>query len=587
MPLGRGFRSSRTHSLTVLARKSFLSRARKQAVKCANFCNLVTGCGRFVLLAPMLAVALQGQYPGPVSRFGIHPTDVYAAFKLPAPQDAQGSALAIALAALQVGNRAKALGLSSASATNAWQTVQTILDEQLSTPAKQRGRKLVVFSGTSASALNQIIANAKTGRIRIVSPALTVDQPIEIQRGDLTLDLGTAQITSANSQSYMLRVENTANVSVQGGNFASGDSAILVNTSREVDIDNVQMSNLTGAGIVVTGSTRVNILGNRITALSLAGIMIHRNTTQSLVENNQIVGGAGFSNWMAGIVVTDREVDLTTNPRAIFGPDGYWVITQPMMQRLNPPHDNLIAWNSVSSGLASGIYVDGGVRTVIFSNFLDGNSKEGLCLDNGSTANVVASNTIYDNGQRWGDPDSILALDSILAGGRLPDGTAAEKVPGISLDNAVYNIVLDNNVAHNFGGGVKIVRTGYFNAIGLNNILDDNDGAGSVFHFFGIELGAASGSSPELDFTPSRGNVVFSNVIRGTHYSGIYFDPGSDNNNVLYNVILDATSWALESATQMMNDSVNNLTNLPSRNIGSGLDSALVTEGQAVNDSPY
>ncbi len=222
----------------------------------------------------------------------------------------------------------------------------------------------------------------------------------------------------------------------------------------------------------------------------------------------------------------------------------------------------------------------------MFANVLQGNSKEGLCLDNGSTANVVASNTISDNGDRWGDPDAILALDSILAGGRLPDGTAAEKVPGISLDNAVYNVVVQNNIAHNFGGGVKLVRTGYFNAIGLNNILDDNDGAGPVFHFFGIELGAASGSSPELDFTPSHGNVVFSNFIRGSHYSGIYFDPGSDSNNVLYNSILDATAWALESSQQMQNTSLNNLTNLPSRNIGSGLDSALITSGQPVNDAP-
>ena len=122
----------------------------------------------------------------------------------------------------------------------------------------------------------------------------------------------------------------------------------------------------------------------------------------------------------AGIVVTDSEVDLTSNPRAIFGPDGYWVISQPMMQRLNPPHDNLIAWNSVIRRSASGIYSDGGIRTVIFANVLEGNSKEGLCLDNGSTANVVVSNVVHDNGERWGDPDTVLALDSILAADEAP-----------------------------------------------------------------------------------------------------------------------------------------------------------------------
>lgn len=516
----------------------------------------------------------------------IHPTDVVSAFQLPAFPDQPNTPLETAFIALQVGGRAQTLGLTGASATSAWQTAQTILARNTSLAVPPASGNLQVFSGATASALNQAIANPATARIQVVSPTLTVDQPIEVQRSNVALDLGTTQIAASNLQPWMLRVENTANVRVTGGVFAQGNSAILVNASRSVTVAGVQIANLTGAGILVTGSTLVSVIGNRVSGLPLAGIMIHRGTTQSVVRQNQISSGQGYSNVTAGIVVTDREVDLTSNPLAIFGPGGYWVITQPMMQRLNPPHDNLIAWNSVTGDLAQGIYSDGGVENVFFANYLQGNSKEGLCLDNGSTANVVTSNTIRDNGDRWGDPDSVLALDSILAGGRLPDGTAAEKVPGISLDNAAYNVVFANDIEHNFGGGVKLVRTGYFNAVGLNNILDDNDGAGPVFHFFGIELGAATGSSPELDFTPSHGNTVFSNVIRGTHYSGVFFDPGSDSNSVLYNAILDATAWALESSQQMNNSSVNNLTNLSSRNIGSGLEPSLITSGQPVDDPP-
>jgi parallel beta-helix repeat protein len=274
--------------------------------------------------------------------------------------------------------------------------------------------------------------------------------------------------------------------------------------------------------------------------------------------------------------VSNREVDLSSNPRALLGPDGYWVVQQPMSQRIHPPHDNLIAWNQLTENSSSGVYLDGAIRIVLYSNSIVGNSKEGLCLDNGSTANVVTSNTIQQNGQRWGETDAILALDSIMDGGRLPDGTPAEKVPGISMDNAIYNIVFANNVVHNFGGGIKMVRTGYFNEVGLNALLDDNDGAGAIFHFFGVELGAAGGGSIELDFTPSRGNIVFSNSIRGAHYSGIYFDPGSDTNNVFDNTIMDATNWALESSQQMNNTTLNNFTNLLSRNIGSGLNPALI-----------
>jgi hypothetical protein len=46
------------------------------------------------------------------------------------------------------------------------------------------------------------------------------------------------------------------------------------------------------------------------------------------------------------------------------------------------------------------------------------------------------------------------------------------------------------------------------------------------------------------------------------------FDAGSDLNNVFDNTIMDAQNRALESVAGMANNSLNNLTNLPSRNIG-------------------
>jgi parallel beta-helix repeat protein len=227
------------------------------------------------------------------------------------------------------------------------------------------------------------------------------------------------------------------------------------------------------------------------------------------------------------------------------------------------------------------VYVDGGVANVIVSNVIERNGKEGICLDNGSTSNVVTWNVIQQNGQRWGEPDEVMAQEFIAVWGRLADGTAAAKVPGISIDNALYNLIYSNTLSHNFGGGIKSVRTGYYNLIGLNTIIGNNDGASPGFHFFGIELGAAplDSASDELDGAPSRGNILFSNVIRGNHYAGIFFADDSDQNDVFDNVIMDAQPWALESFKLMPNNSLNNLTNLPSRNIGSGLSPGLLGEG--------
>jgi hypothetical protein len=190
--------------------------------------------------------------------------------------------------------------------------------------------------------------------------------------------------------------------------------------------------------------------------------MLISGTTLSIVEQNDIGDGMYQSNWAAGIVVSDRDVDLTS------GPGGYWPIVAPVRERLNPPHDNLIAFNHIATNASSGIYMDGGVRDIIFSNTILGNAKEGLCLDNGATASVVTWKAIQRNGNRWGQPDNSLQLDFVNS--RLPDGTAAAKLPGMSLDNSLYNVVFANNISHNYGGGVKMVRTSFSIVIGLNDI---------------------------------------------------------------------------------------------------------------------
>src|SRR5688572_9363115 len=121
---------------------------------------------------------------------------------------------------------------------------------------------------------------------------------------------------------------------------------------------------------------------------------------------------------------------------------------------------------------------------------------------------------------------------------------------------------------------VKMVRTAFFNLVGLNVITDKKEGASPAFHFFGIELGAARADAPaaELDFAGSRGNIVFGNVIRGSHYAGSFYAEGSTDNDAFDNTIFGATNWAQEQVRPQANPSLNNLSNLPSRNIGSGLD---------------
>lgn len=434
----------------------------------------------------IVALSLRAQSADLPPADRLNATDVYNKFRLPPLKD-RTSPLASAAASLHVIDRAHTLGITAQSATEAWQKAELLL-AAANTPEPVASEPPIRFSGAEASALNRILAAPGPSSITVTSPAVEIDEPLLITRKGVTLDLGMAQLTTTEAPPYLIRIENTSGVSVKGGTFHSGDSAILVNGCDRVTVEGTDIRGLAGDGIVVTGSSSTVIRDNQISGLGGASIVLHGATASTVVERNDITRNRGSSNMTPAILVSDRDVDLAARAGNILSEDGYWPRPQPMAKRLKSPHDNVIALNHLAWNAASGIYIDGAMATVIALNLIEGNAKEGICLDNGATANVIAVNNILQNGNRWGESDSIMARESIAGGGRLPNGTPASKVPGISIDNAVYNIIFSNTVSHNFGGGIKIVRTGYFNAIGLNTIYSNNDGASEAFHFFGIEL---------------------------------------------------------------------------------------------------
>jgi parallel beta-helix repeat protein len=128
---------------------------------------------------------------------------------------------------------------------------------------------------------------------------------------------------------------------------------------------------------------------------------------------------------IAGIVVSDRNTDVAGDPDAILLADRHGVREQRIDTRLHVPRGNVIAGNRIAGNASSGFYSDGGVENVIFDNLIEGNAKEGLCLDNGSTANVVAMNVVRGNGKRWGIADEALRLDFVDAHAAWP--TAARR----------------------------------------------------------------------------------------------------------------------------------------------------------------
>ena len=537
-----------------------------------------------LLLATLLALTSFAQSArtedlGRAPELGAAARDLGTSFKLPPLRDQPDGDLAARVSGLQVGHRARELKLDARSAQDAWTAADGLLQAARVRLDAAAPDDLRIFAGTRASELNVLLRDPAVRAVKVASAMLAVDEPMLLQRAKFWLDLGEAELRAAEAgPRFLLRVENASEVLVNGGAFVGGQWGVLVNDSRDVTLRGGRYDGLRHGGVVLNNAPGAVLADAFLTRIGGAAVLIHGDTVGGVLSGNKIIGNLGPSNWHAGIVISDRNGAVTDDPRNILNADQYWVREQPMQKRLHPPRRNVLAFNHVALNAASGIYSDGGVESVIFNNTVEGNSKEGICLDNGSTANVLAMNLIRSNGKRWGKTDAELKLDFVDGFGRLPDGSSAAKTPGISLDNALYNIVYANGIERNYGGGVKMVRTAYFNLVGLNVIVDNNEGANEHSHYFGIELGAAKAdtATSDLDFTPCLGNLIFGNTIRGTHYAGIFFGLGSTENDVFDNTVFGATAWALEQVRSQQNSSLNNLTNLPSRNIDAGIDANLL-----------
>ncbi len=504
--------------------------------------------------------------------------DVLATFKLPPLRDrfdlgSEAGQLA-EFKQLQVGRRARSMKLTMQSAERAWANSDETLNRARSRLHRAAPPNPRLFSGRRASEINALLRDPRVHAVKVTSARLLVDEAVTIRRAGLHLDLGQTELrAAANGPRFLIRIQNATSATVVGGAFMEGGWAVLVTGGRDVALSGGRYENLRGGGVVLDNTVDATVSRTRMTGMAGPGVLLHGDTTRASILDNEIANNHGSSNWSAAIVVTDRIGNVSDDPAAILGSDRYWAIPQPIPDRVHVPHGNVIAFNHLALNASSGIYSDGGIENVLFDNLIEGNSKEGICLDNGSTANVLAANIVRLNGKRWGKTDDDLRMDFVAGSGRLADGSAASKTPGISIDNAAYNIVYGNQIDRNYGGGVKMVRTSFFNVIGLNLLTDNNQGVSTALHYFGIELGAAPADGPagDLDFTPSSGNIVFGNSIRGTHYAGIFYGPGSVANDTFDNSIFGATHWSMEQVGPQPNPSLNNLTNLPARNIDVGL----------------
>ena len=438
----------------------------------------------------------------------------------------------------------------------------------------------VDFEGSLTSELNAALKANAGKRILVHSAVLTADETILVPDDTQLVGRGT-RLTGELDRAFALK--QARNVVISGftmdGGFGYGVYCV---DGEGIVISDCEFTGLSHKPVVFMGDGRMIVVrNNRMRGNMEGGLYFNGDAQYVLIEDNDMSDNYGTSNWMAGIVLTAIDVQDVEDVYAAFREDLHFPAEQRLDSMLKAPHDVILRNNEVGHNNSSGIYCDGPYKVFLVENRIAYNDKEGICLDYGTVGAYVADNDIIGNGNRGRQTDEDLAMDFVLAQGRMSDGSSLSKLPGISIDNAAYNIVYSNRISMNYGSGVKMVRTGVRNIVSTNLISDNNRSPSDTFSFFGVELGAAEADAPaeNLDFEPDYENIICRNMITGHHYAGIYMAKGSFINDLFDNSIFDVTTWSIESETDEFNSCLNNVSHVQSRGIPLSLSIAVPVAG--------
>ncbi|MBP3891996.1 MAG: right-handed parallel beta-helix repeat-containing protein [Solobacterium sp.] len=412
----------------------------------------------------------------------------------------------------------------------------------------------IIFDGNSTSELNEFLSGQSNVVVKINKSSLQFDGTINIPSNIVLVGAPTT-IKDTTNEENVIFINQVNHVNIRCLDVSISRKAINIRNSENVLIEDCQFSYCNDYAMVINGSSNIQISKNTFDQ-NLSGISVTGGSHNVVIEANRITNGTAMANALAGIVLDSSNFIV---PELFDENAG-------IEERRICPHDIVIQNNYIADNRANGIYCVGPYYTYIVGNKLTSNDKEGICLDWGTIGTYLADNTISLNGYRRKQTDEDLVTDFIDSYGRLEDGSSPAKLPGVSLDNAMWNIIANNQIQNNAGSGIKSVRAAIENLIVSNSIMDNNVGESQNFRFFGIELGNALGGEEQdllkkrMDFTSNYGNIVARNLISGSHYVGIFFADGCYGNVIMDNSILEAKRYAIENLSNEDNYSLNNYT---------------------------
>jgi len=339
------------------------------------------------------------------------------------------------------------------------------------------------------------------------------------------------------NEKFFISIGDSSIFSLTKLNISGGRNTLLITQSQHFSIMNCTIKQAEGYAVIVHNSTHLQITQCLFEQNLAAGIMLVGAVSQGVIKNCQIRHSMGCFNWDAGIhlCATTANIGIEQIPEQCHE-------ARSIEEKINRPYAIVIEYCVLSKHRAQGIYLEGAVNCLIQHNQFINNNKEGICFDWGSCHNYFTDNLVSFNGARENLSNEEIRADFIEQYPLLEDGSSSMKLAGVSLDNACMNTLTQNKITHNYGEGIKLVRSALLNKIKENHIFHNGLGDNAYARFYALALKSVGTTHQEfnstqkelLDFVPSQLNTIADNIILG-HRATVDYEKHCHPNQVYGN----------------------------------------------------
>lgn len=312
--------------------------------------------------------------------------------------------------------------------------------------------EIVTFDGSTSNELQKFINHNANKTIVIESKEVEFTSCIKIP-SNVCIEGQNVKITSSSNIDYAFLIDGVKNVSLSGiqidGGFQYG---VYVIDCENIKVTNTDINNLGQKPIAVVGECEyIMVNDNTFIGNQSGGIYFDGNINYGEISKNTVINNHGTSNWMAGIVLCDVELQDKNDLWEMFRENHHFPLKDTTYSETNCPHNIIVSDNYVENNNSSGIYSDGAYLCYFTSNIVRNNDKEGICLDYSTLGCYLYGNTFEGNGGRMNQTD--------------------EDSEGMDFAGDYENIICRNTISGNHYSGVFIGECGYVNDVFDNVIM--------------------------------------------------------------------------------------------------------------------